>query len=155
MRAFGELSGRCVNPDKSKLFLSGKLMGILVDELPGELVRKLNKALGWYVQMNVSQVLLGLLPSPAKKKLNRKFVLLGLVPTKRRIVVAWLSLTPPTYAEWLKDVSDWVIAEEVQMRHVYRDDKFEDDIHAWSTMLIELRESKDLAVSGAGAPDTA
>ncbi|KAJ1127768.1 hypothetical protein NDU88_006161 [Pleurodeles waltl] len=94
--------------------------------------------------MEVSWVLLGLLPSSSKNKLSRKCVLLGLELARHCITITWLSSMSPTYKTWLKDISEWAAVEEVWIRHIQRDDKLEEDTHAWSTLLCDLKVSQEL-----------
>ncbi|KAJ1187589.1 hypothetical protein NDU88_004364 [Pleurodeles waltl] len=48
-------------------------------------------------------------------------------------------LSPPKYMQWFTDMMEWVVAEELQIKHVRKDEKLMDDMAAWAQMLRELR----------------
>ena len=37
---------------------------------------------------------------------------------------------PPLIGDWMRDVAEWAVAEEVHMKQTRRDDKIDDDLRA-------------------------
>ncbi|KAJ1209230.1 hypothetical protein NDU88_004608 [Pleurodeles waltl] len=42
------------------------------------------------------------------------------------------------YGDWLRDFSDWAVAEEARMKHVRTEEKLADDIAAWTRCCMTL-----------------
>lgn len=105
-----------------------------------EILDKLEKATGWTASKEMRTVLLGLLPTPKNKKLTRKLVMLGLILAKRRIAISWRSPNPPCIKSWLSDWSEWATAEAICMKRVRHNEKVEDDLHAWTAMLTDIKD---------------
>ena len=110
----------------------------VIDEYWRLVIEKLSQLTEWNIPLEMKVILLGLLPSPKQKKLTRKFIMLGLVLAKRRIAIRWLSKNPPRIEDWLRDMIEWSIAEEVHMKKIRKDDKRETDILAWGTLVEAL-----------------
>lgn len=109
---------------------------------------RLREAMGWAVPREIRMVLLGLLPTREKKKLSRKFNLLG------QVLENCNSLAVPPCLPCQRvggKMCEWATAEAVCMKLVCTDHKLEDDLRAWALMLVDLRGIP--ALDGAGSPD--